>query len=193
MTTDYLDISESVTDEQYRKVLNSLLDQFEDWRIDKGWCTDLYHFVAQLSRTFRWNSRVTGYFTDSYSGRMELEIPADRTGEERARDLREIRGRILRFIYEQSSYLNLDRANEFLSTAGLAPYTPEGNKQRYHVEIYGYIASELNSDEIRVKAQRWMTRQGGTNPTINVTADTIRNRRVPDSETTALLSNTGNY
>lgn len=191
--TDYLDITSEVTDEQYRKVLDSLLKQFEDWRREHGWCTDLYLYVAQLSNTFRWDSFVRDYYTDGYSGQMKLDIPEDRTAQERATDLREIRGRILRNTRDHSEYLNMRRANGFLENAGLAPWSPPvPAKNRYYVSLGCWISSEKTAEELQDKITRSLTRAGAEKSGMSLVVEEDNpaapsQARVPDSETVPLL------
>lgn len=142
--TEVLDISETVTREQYTQVLRSLLDQFENWRNERGWCTDLYYYVGQLSRTFKWNPDARGVYPE-YDGEMTISIPDDRTGEEMAADLRDIRGRVLRFTINMSDTLSVAKAHEFLSHSGLPPYE---HAPRVNVEIDGRVTTTLTREEI---------------------------------------------
>lgn len=184
----YLDLSSEVSDADYRRVLENLLDQFSTWRYAHGWCTDVYLFVGQLTRTYRW---------DRTEERMRLDIPETRTAAERATDLRELRGRILRFTRTQPDYLDIAKANEFLTLAGLAPYAPEAEPEntprRYSVSIGARVNSTLTETELRTKLTRYMTRIGAEARSIDIYVTPMdRNRRsqvIPESETTRLIEN----
>jgi hypothetical protein len=194
-----LDISEEVSDEDYRRVLQSFLDQFEAWRISHRWCSDLYLFVAQLSATFHWNksARLDSLYREGYTGAMELDIPDGRTAAQRAQDLRDIRGRVLQFTVQRSEYLTITRANEFLTTAGLAPWAPEAPAApltaRYSVSAGGQLSSDLTQEQIRDKLTKYMRRLGIERPDVYIdVARPDRDRppvRIPDSQLTALLPN----
>jgi hypothetical protein len=158
----YLDISETISDEEYRTVLGSLLEQFETWRRDNSWCTDLYYHVARLTRTFKWDT--SGYNSSisasGYSGAMELNIPAERSGAERAQDLRELRGRVLRFTIEMPEYLTTEKANEFLTTAGLQPH--HGGNRTYNADFTGFLSTALTREEIEKKVNALIKKLGVT-------------------------------
>jgi hypothetical protein len=150
-------------------------------------------YVAQLGTTFHWNKYATGFY-GNYDGHMELAIPDDITGEARATDLREIRGRILRFTHENPDYIDLVRANRMLATAGLAPWTPatEAVKNRFYVSFSGYITTDLTREQLNAKLLKYLTRQGAETQRLEFYIDASRDRdtspvRVPMSETTALL------
>lgn len=193
MTT--LDISSEVTPEEYRRVLDSLLDQFEQWRREHGWCTDVYLYVAQLSRTFHWNK--AGYresiHRTGYTGAMELDISAERTPAGMAQDLREIRGRILRFTVERPDYITLEKADEFLTTAGLAPYQAVP-RVSYQVSAGGRLASELTREQLTAKLEKYMRRLGVEHPEVYVAPARHPDRQlvtIPSSEMTELLTRPG--
>lgn len=183
-----LDISETVSDEEYRAVLSSLLEQFEDWRRDHGWCTDLYHHVAQLTRTFRWNRQGVNpsIVASGYSGAMELDIPETRDGAERAQDLREVRGRILRFTRDMPDYLTQEMANQFLTTAGLAGWVPSGNR-RYGVEFSGTLDTALTREEIEKKVRALFTKLGVTGHVGIYIRDLSSTATIPAGDTAELL------
>lgn len=192
----YLDISTSVNSEDYQRVLNSLLDQFEDWRIDRGSCTDFYLFVGQITRTFRWDRDARGMLKDGAHGAMRLDLDRCPTDEARAEDLREVRGRILRFTVTQPSEIYLDLANQFLRNSGLTPWTPEAQPPeppKYRVETYSVVTNgTLSAEEIREKLTRYLRRLGvaGDDVSVYVTPQAPARRRdaaVPRSETTPLI------
>lgn len=193
-----LDISEEVSPGDYRKVLQNFLDQFEAWRISHGWCTDVYFFVAQLSATFHWNKngRLDSLYREGYTGAMELDIPGDRTPAQMAQDLREIRGRVLRFTLDCPKYLSLEKANEFLVTAGLAPYGPAlPVTNRYTISVTGMLDTGLTSEQLQRKLEKYLKRLGVTNPDVYIQVPRDRYDRsgapgvVPQSETVRLLPN----
>jgi hypothetical protein len=181
--TEVLDISETVTREQYDRMLRSLLDQFEQWRKERGWCTDLYHYVGQLSRTFKWNPEARGVY-GGYDGEMTISVPDDRTGEEMAADLRDIRGRVLRFTIDMSSHINLRMANEFLTRAGLAPYTAAGVVS---IETSCRVTTALTETEIREKVTEFLATLGENARRVDVYVSPVGVSSVPEAETTELL------
>jgi hypothetical protein len=192
----YLDISESVSLEDYNRVMNSLLEQIEEWRLDRGDCTDTYLFVGQLTTSFSWNryGHNESISRSGYSGCMDIVPPP--TGELRAADLRDVRGRVLRFTRTKPDYLSVTKADEFLTGAGLAPYAAEtpAETPRYGISVTGYLTtSELTEAQIGEKIRRFMTRTLGiTDPDIYVALQAPRrNRRItiPEAETVRLLPN----
>ena len=196
--TSTIDISTSVSAADHARVYRSLLDQFETWRNRNNWCTDLYLYVAQLSMVFHWDRYGTAY--RGYDGEMKYDptcLPED-TDEARARDLRELRGRILRFTIDSPDYLTVQLANQFLTTAGLAPWSEaqETPKHRYYVRMTAYIDSELSEDEVMTKLTRSFTRQGlvpGTLGTRHYEETEVTPNSIPVAETVVLLRHPGSH
>jgi len=180
-TVTYLDLSGDVSDADYQRVLRSLLDQFETWRLRQCWCTEFYYYVDQLSNTLRWNSSAE---------QMEIVVPSGFSNTERAADLRDIRGRILRFTIDQARVLSLDKANDFLTGAGLAPYQPAVvPERRFDASIGAYpISTTLTGSELRDKIRGALDAEFGH----GVWQVDINERRsgsqVPESETVRLLA-----
>jgi hypothetical protein len=191
MTLKTIDISGDVSAEDYRRVYESLLEQFEAWRQEHDWCTEFYRYhVARLSRTFRWNEGVTGYYR-YYDGKMELDITG-RTPAQMGQDLRELRGRILLMTIRHSDYLSLPKANEFLVNSGLPPYAPpqeQSPKARCYVSASGFLSTELPQEELQRKLEKYLKRLGMANPDVYVEArrPDAPQSRVPESETVPLL------
>ena len=191
MATKYVDISGPVTKRVHEKVLNDLLEQFEQWRHDMGWCTDLYKYVQQLTDSYVWNPDVENFYR-GYNGQMTVAPRADMTDEERGQDLRDVRGRVLRFTLDQSDTIELTRANEFLTNARLAPWTggPIGVR-RVYASVGVYVDTTKTDDQIRAALTRTANSLGevtGNGPDLYVSEQSRRNGRVPLSDTTELLS-----
>jgi len=191
--TQTLDISGGVSEEQYRTVLEKLLDAFEMWRQDNHWCTDLYLTVSSLTRSFHWDPDASGWYS-GYDGHMEV-IPAYHTDESRGMDLRDIRGRILKYANDRTDVFSLQKANEFLSYAGLPPYVPETPKQnQFYVDLTGILVTELTEEQLREKFGKWMRRNGFTQSSArqyyeNQTPYQVI--RVPESELAELVPGVG--
>ena len=186
-----LDISTSVTPEDHERVYRSLLSQFETWRSEHDWCTDLYLFVGQLSRVFHWNALATGVYY-GYSGEMTYDparLPED-TDSARAQDLRELRGRILRMTLDRSDYINLARANEFLEDSGL-PRHDKKTPGRIYVNLSGYApGDETTPEKLQAEVQEYLTRIGAEGVTI-ATYREHRTSYIDFPDTTELLPQPG--
>ena len=145
-----LDISKTVTVKQYRAVLDSLLGQLKDWQGQNNWCSEFWRQVNRLSASLVY---------DRYGEVMRYIVPD--TGEERASDLRDIRGRILEFVND-SGEVSLDKANGFLSGAGLAPYVPEApaeNNFRLYLPNVS-LTTTLGSQEVEDKFREFLIAVG---------------------------------
>ncbi len=179
----YLDVSGPVSEADYERVMKSLLAQFDTWRASNNWCSEFYIYVGQLTTTFRWNRD---------NRQMEMLVPVGFSDEDRGRDLREVRGRILRFTVESRESLSLDKANEFLTTAGLAPYQAESQPVLVDIGAYAYrVPSDQTSAQIREKFIEAITSAFGAEIAsrweINISPRQTR-PQVPNGETVRLLA-----
>jgi hypothetical protein len=144
-----------ITAEQYRLAMESLLAKFEEWRHERGWCSEFYRYVGQLSHTFHWNP---GYEV------MTVDFPEGRRASTRLVDLQQTRGRVLRFAIDpagdyasgESIGFTLDKANEFLRAAGLPEYVPQvpsGHDFSVYVGGFSMHTEDSRTDlEARVRA-----------------------------------------
>lgn len=196
---DYLDLSGEITEEQHRRVYESLLEQFEEWRHSQRWCTELYtSHVVRLSPAFQWEY-VGDYEMGPqvYGGhggsRIKLWLDFGYVTD-RAQDLRDLRGRILRFTLDQPDYLDKDRANRFLTHAGLQPWSPEPEpegQKHYSISFYCTATTELSQADIEARLRRLAGRIGAPSGTVGMSVDESRPRRrtyIPESQTVRLLS-----
>jgi len=183
-----LDLSGEVTDEQFRKVLTSLLDKFEAWRSENDWCDEFYtDYVTRLTRG--WHCE---YADDDDEPAMYLAPSGHMTGAERARELRDLRGRILRFTVETPDTLSAEKANEFLRAAGLAPWEPgkPGSPRavRRHVSLRMTTDTLFTDQEITGKLRRLAESLGEAPGTLVVSCYELSlTPGIPRSETVPLL------
>lgn len=199
--TDYLDLTGEITAEQHRKVYESLMGQFETWRRSNRWCVELYtHYISRLSPVFRWEyASLRDLGTPAHRGGhggadIVVWLDFDSAGDDLARDLRDLRGRILRFTLDQPDHIDLDKANQFLTNAGLEPWSPEPEPEgpkRYSVSFYCSATTELSQADIEARLHRLAGRIGAPSYTVSMGVSEDRPRRttyIPESQTVRLLT-----
>lgn len=194
---EYLDISTAVSEADHRAVLDRLLQQFETWRQERGWCTELYEWVGLLTECYQWDESedTWGHYGEGIYGWMRIVTTDLHTDEDRARDLREVRGRILAFTIDKPDYIDIYRANGFLRSAGLRPWTPQDadGKTRMYVSAGAYIETDKDEHDVRAALRKRLASLGMTGDA-DIYVNLERRRGTPpESETTPRLRRPKRY
>lgn len=183
--TVVLDISESVSPEDYARTLDALKDGMDDYRNSQGWCTEFWGYITNtISPVFRF---------DSYDETVNVRTDTVRTDAERATELRNIRGRILAYVGER---IQLDPANRILRGAGLAEYTRTGDPgMPWRVQLPS-VAFTVRGEEdptvgIQAQARKFLASVGDTDSEYHggraYASEAAENYRVPTADTVRLL------
>lgn len=183
--TVVLDISESVSPEDYARTLNALKDGMDNYRESQGWCTEFWSYITNtISGAFRW---------DSYNETVTVRTDTVSTDTQRATELRNIRGRILAYVGER---IQLDPANRILRDAGLAEYTrTDDPRTPWRVQLPS-VAFTVHGKEdptvgIQAQAKKFLASVGDADAEYHggraYASETTENYRVPTADTVRLL------
>lgn len=188
-TATVLDLDGGVTAEQYTTAMQALANDMERFRngddiTGERWCTEFWTWIGM---------HISPAFTYEY--RSGPGVNAGTVGDDdasRAKELRDIRGRILGQVALRDS-LSLERANQMLAAAGLPQYA-DPVQRTWNVRLPGIsldISAETDPTEgLRAKVTEFLTGLGYEDATYAASRVFAArgNARVDPAQTVPLLN-----
>lgn len=199
-TATVLDLDHLVTRQQYEASLNGIMTELNTYRRQTGYCDQFWGHAARVHPSFQMSTRRDPADRNGYRlGHVVLEPEADtwltredltetgwqrlteRRGSAYARELREVRGRILAHVNGNGTgyTISLEWANRLLAAGNLPQFTveePEGTRYQVTFAFSVHLRDTAEDDREAATAIRAKIRDALTAMGVEEDGDTLARR-----------------